>query len=330
MTDRFDTYVPRPGYSVRPPDLSAHARSHLGPGVPAASAAQPDGEGAAETAPIVEVAPAVAAPPGARTTPSVAAPAPHPPPAQPAPAPQPAPDGGPPQKRSGLRRLVEIPLLVGAALLFAFLIKAFLVQAFYIPSASMVPALEVGDRVLVEKISYRFRDPQRGEIIVFERPGATVDGGVATSVRAFFEDLGLVRPQDDIALIKRVLGLPGETIEIREGRLWVDGRLLVEDTVVPDGRSFPPFTVPEDSYYLLGDNRSNSDDSRYSLGAVPRDEVVGRAFVVLWPPDNASTSLRTHYAGGDTATDITDDGPSAPAVSPPALPQPDALEAPPS
>lgn len=327
MTDGFDAYVPRPGFSVRPPDLPADVLSRLGSGALAAPVAQPDGEVAVETAPIVEVVPTVAALPGGHTAPP---PAPAlPAPAPPAQAPHPAPGGRTPGTRPGRRRLVEIPLLVGAALLFAFLIKAFLVQAFYIPSASMVPALEVGDRVLVEKVSYRFRDPRRGEIIVFERPGATVDGGVATSVRRFFEDLGLVRPQDDIALIKRVLGLPGETIEIREGRLWVDGRPLVEDTVVHDGRSFPPFTVPEDSYYLLGDNRSNSDDSRYSLGAVPRDEVVGRAFVVLWPPGNASASLRTHYAGGDTATEITDDGPSAPAVSPPALPQPDALEAPP-
>lgn len=265
----FETYVPRPGFSVRPSDLPSRVREEMRARAPAPMAAPPA--------------------PTRRRHPMV-------------------------------RRAAEIPMLVAGALVLAFLIKAFLLQAFYIPSGSMIPALEIGDRVLVEKLTYRFRDPQRGEIIVFERPGTTVDGGAGTAVRSFFEDLGLVGPPADVALIKRVLGLPGETVEVRKGTLMVDGRRLVEEGIVSDGRSFPPFTVPEDSYYLLGDNRGNSDDSRYSLGAIPREAVVGRAFVVLWPPANASLSLRTHYAGGNSTTA---DGHPAPVYSPPALPRSD-------
>lgn len=217
-------------------------------------------------------------------------------------------------------------MLLAGALLVAFVIKSFLVQAYYIPSESMIPALEVGDRVLVEKVSFRFRDPRRGEIIVFEQPGVAMPGGITAAVRSFFEDLGLIRPEQDVALVKRVVGLPGETITVHDGTVLVDGRALGEEAIVTDGRSFPAFTVPADSYYMLGDNRGNSDDSRYSLGAVPRAEVVGRAFVVLWPPGNASLSLQTHYAGGQPSPD---DARPALDFRPPALPRPDdAPEAP--
>lgn len=226
-------------------------------------------------------------------------------------------------QRATVRRLTELPALLVGALVVAVVIKALLVQAFYIPSESMVPALEIGDRILVEKVTYRLRDPHRGEVVVFEHPQAVGQGGAGAAVRSFLVDLGLLQPLRDTALVKRVIGLPGETITIRQGRVLVDGQALTERTVIPDGRSFPAFTVPDDSYYLLGDNRGNSDDSRYSLGAVPREAVVGRAFVIAWPPGNVSLSLRRHYAGGDH------DGRFSPAIAPPALPQPDdAPEAP--
>lgn len=280
-------------------------------GVEAGVEARPEegAPGAADTEEL-EAVPATSGVPGPPATPFPAAPAEDPPP-----------------PRRMVRRLVEVPVLLAGALLVAFVIKSFLVQAYYIPSESMLPALEVGDRVLVEKVSFRFRDPRRGEIIVFEQPGVAVAGGIPAEVRSFFEDLGLIRPQQEVALIKRVVGLPGETITVHEGTVLVDGRALAEDAVVADGRSFPAFTVPADHYYMLGDNRGNSDDSRYSLGAVPRAEVVGRAFVVLWPPGNASLSLRTHYAGEQPSPD---DARRALDIRPPALPRPDdAPEAPP-
>lgn len=221
------------------------------------------------------------------------------------------------------RSAIEWVAVIVGALVVALVVKTFLIQAFYIPSESMVPALEIGDRILVEKVTYRLRDPHRGEVVVFEHPQAVGQGGAGAAVRSFLVDLGLLQPLRDTALVKRVIGLPGETITIRQGRVLVDGQALTERTVIPDGRSFPAFTVPDDSYYLLGDNRGNSDDSRYSLGAVPREAVVGRAFVIAWPPGNVSLSLRRHYAGGDH------DGRFSPAIAPPALPQPDdAPEAP--
>jgi signal peptidase I len=178
----------------------------------------------------------------------------------------------------------------------AFLIKTFIMQAFFIPSGSMVPALEVGDRVLVEKVTYLLRSPQRAEVIVFQRPGAERPGGVAGAGRAFLEGLGVLQPDDDVDLIKRVIGLPGETIEVIGGQVHVEGEALVERDIIPDGRDFEPVTVPDGHYYMLGDNRTNSDDSRWELGTVPEDNVVGRAFVILWPPGNAAVSLREDYA----------------------------------
>jgi signal peptidase I len=199
-------------------------------------------------------------------------------------------DGAP--RRSGLG---ELPLLLVVALVLAFLIKTFLVQAFYIPSGSMMDTLQINDRVLVEKVSFRFREPERGEIIVFRRPGIEVDRGPAAVLRSFFEGLGIIAPDAEIDLIKRVVGLPGETLEITDGIVRVDGVLLTEPYTLPDVRDFGPVEVPAEHYFMLGDNRSNSDDSRDSLGTVPADDVVGRAFVILWPPSNATFRLRHHY-----------------------------------
>jgi signal peptidase I len=195
------------------------------------------------------------------------------------------------------RRAGETPVLIVAALVLAFLIKTFLVQAFYIPSGSMIPTLEIGDRVLVEKVTYRFSDPARGDVIVFQRPGAEQPTGVGPAIRSFLEGLGLAQPDEDIDLIKRVIGLPGETVEIVDGVVRVDGRALREDYVLDFEADWGPQAVPPGSYFMLGDNRGNSDDSRYSLGTVPRDHVVGKAFVILWPPGNATLRLAQRYPG---------------------------------
>lgn len=203
--------------------------------------------------------------------------------------------GGSSGGRAGRGGLGELPVLLLVALVLAFLIKTFLVQAFYIPSGSMLDTLQLNDRVLVEKVSLRFREPRRGEVVVFRRPGATAATGPGAVVRSFLEGIGLIAPDEEIDLIKRVIGLPGETLEIVDGEVRVDGVPLTEPYTINDERSFPAVTVPDGEYYMLGDNRANSDDSRYGLGTVPRDDVVGRAFVILWPPGNATLRLGHHH-----------------------------------
>lgn len=187
--------------------------------------------------------------------------------------------------RGSLAFLRELPVLVLVAFALAILLKTFVVQAFYIPSGSMEPTLEPGDRVLVMKA---FDTPQRGDIIVFEepRPGKEPDRGI---VSGFFhwlsEGLGFARPADE-DFIKRVIGLPGETVELRNGKLFVDGAQISEPYLrgPPDTRDYGPVEVPEGKLFVLGDNRLNSNDSRYGLGFVPRDRVVGEAFIIIWPP----------------------------------------------
>jgi signal peptidase I len=181
--------------------------------------------------------------------------------------------------------LKELPVLVLIAFGLAIVLKTFLVQAFYIPSGSMEPTLKPGDRVLVMKA---FDTPQRGDIVVFEdpKPGKQPDRGlVGGFLHWLSEGLGFARPADE-DFIKRVIGLPGETVELRNGTLLVDG-LEVDEPYLRgpiDTRDFGPVRVPRDALFVLGDNRLNSNDSRYGLGFVPRDKVVGEAFVVIWPP----------------------------------------------
>lgn len=180
----------------------------------------------------------------------------------------------------------ELPILIIVALVVAVLIKTFLVQAFFIPSGSMNDTLLEGDRVMVNKLAYRFGDPARGHVVVFDSPmqpdidGETIFGAL---VRHVAESLGLSSP--DSALIKRIIAVGGETIEIRSNRVFIDGEPLVEP-YLKEGSFMPdygPFTVPEGQVFLMGDNRSSSSDSR-AFGPVDEDEIVGRAFVRVWPP----------------------------------------------
>jgi signal peptidase I len=180
----------------------------------------------------------------------------------------------------------ELPGLIILAFALALIIKTFLIQAFFIPSQSMVPTLKVGDRVLVNKVVYNVGEPQRGDIIVFENPQLVEpDRGVIEAIwNWLIEGLGFsVDPTKDF--IKRVVGLPGETIEIREGQVFVDGQPIEEPYLRRTGRdSLAPTLVEPDHLFVMGDNRPNSQDSRSALGQIPVDKVVGKAFVLLWPP----------------------------------------------
>jgi signal peptidase I len=174
----------------------------------------------------------------------------------------------PPKHKAGSSRaLIEWVAVVGGALIIALLIKTFLIQAFYIPSKSMVPTLRVGDRVLVNKVSYDMHDIHRGDVVVFKRPPGEAASGIKD-------------------LIKRVIGLPGETLEAQDGRVYVDGKLLDEPYVskdCPNGTdNLPKTTVPAHKVFVMGDNRCDSRDSRY-FGAIDEGLIVGRAFVRVWP-----------------------------------------------
>ncbi len=180
----------------------------------------------------------------------------------------------------------ELPLLVVVALVVAVLIKTFLVQAFYIPSASMADTLVEGDRVMVNKLAYRFGEPGRGDVIVFDSPLEEDGDGenlLSALVRHIAESLGLSSPES--ALIKRVIAVGGETIEIVEGRVLVDGT-AIDEPYLRDGTQMPDFgpeAIPEDHVFVMGDNRQASQDSR-RFGPIPVDDIVGRAFVRVWPP----------------------------------------------
>lgn len=164
---------------------------------------------------------------------------------------------------------LEIVKTIGLAAVMAIGIRSFVAEARYIPSGSMEPTLQINDRLFIEKISYRFNPPERGDIIVF-RPTDT---------------LKQENPELKDAFIKRVIGTPGDVVEVRNEKVFINGEMIEEDYIAaPPEYEWGPETVPEDSYLVLGDNRNNSYDSHY-WGFVPRENIIGRAAVRFWPPD---------------------------------------------
>ncbi len=181
----------------------------------------------------------------------------------------PDPDAAAPRRkgRRQLRRNIEWVVIVVVAVLSALLVKTYLIEAFYIPSGSMEPTLKTGDRVLVNKLSYRLHAVHRGDVIVFKRPP-----GVA----------GEPRIRD---FIKRVIGLPGETIETRGEVVYVNDKPLKEPYLPPGSRTVPGIErqrIPAKHYWVMGDNRSNSSDSRF-FRTITESSIIGRAFVQVWP-----------------------------------------------
>lgn len=200
--------------------------------------------------------------------------------------PRSAPTDDVPKKKSGLGFIGELPILIITALVLALVIKAFLFQAFFIPSGSMEPTLYPGDRVLVNKIPYYFRDPHRGDVIVFENPdpAADIDRGIVGGfVHWLAAGLGVsTNPEEDF--IKRVIGEPGDIVEARNGQVFVNGRQVDEPYLEEKTADFGPEKVPKGELWVMGDNRDSSKDSRFGLGTVPLDKVVGQAFIKIWPP----------------------------------------------
>jgi signal peptidase I len=182
----------------------------------------------------------------------------------------------------------ETVVLVALAILLAVVFKTFLVAAFYIPSGSMESTLNVSDRVLVEKLSYRFGEVRDGDVIVFvhDEPGLE-DAGPSNPVTRFLGSLGQaigLVPPSDRDFIKRVVGVPGDEISCRDGHLLRNGQQVAEPYLDPGTptEGCRPTVVPQGKLYVMGDNRTNSQDSR-SFGVIDESDVVGRAFVRIWP-----------------------------------------------
>ncbi len=214
-------------------------------------------------------------------------------------------------QRSTVAKITEIPVLIIMAFVIAVVIKTFLVQAFYIPSGSMLPTLRVGDRVLVEKVGYLFDDVSRGDVVVFEKEVF----GAQTQDLPWYQDarnlvrelLGLPTGNEE-DYIKRVVAIGGDVIQYsgQPRRLLVNGE-RIEESYIRGGRDAgsPALTsddcrrlemessgkgcrVPAGTVFVMGDNRGNSEDSRV-IGPVAEDKIIGKAFVIIWPPGDIGT-----------------------------------------
>jgi signal peptidase I len=181
-------------------------------------------------------------------------------------------------------------VIVGLAIGLALAIQAWVVKPYQIPSQSMEPTLDVGQRVLVNRVIYNLSDPDIGDIVVFHPPAGADQGnkcGVKRDTRQPCPEP--TSEQSDTNFIKRIVAGPGDRLRIEGGHPVVNGEVAEEDFVRPCGSGGPcdlpkEITIPPDHYFMMGDNRGASDDSRF-WGPVPRDWIIGKAFFTYWPPD---------------------------------------------
>ncbi|PSB14658.1 signal peptidase I [filamentous cyanobacterium CCP2] len=167
------------------------------------------------------------------------------------------------------------------ALVLALIIRLFVAEPRYIPSDSMVPTLEIGDRLVVEKVSYYLHPPSTGDIVVFEPPPQLLEYGYAP----------------DKAFIKRVIGTPGDVVQISGGSVYLNGQILVEEYIAEaPAYELPPLRVPNDQLFVMGDNRNNSNDS-HIWGFLPQQNVIGRAVFRFFPIDRIGWIMdRSNYS----------------------------------
>ncbi|HWE69829.1 MAG TPA: signal peptidase I [Acidimicrobiales bacterium] len=191
--------------------------------------------------------------------------------------PAPASSANPKKSGSAGRWLIEWAIILVLVVGFTFVLRTFVIQTFSIPSGSMLPTLHVGDRIIVNKLSYDFHGVHRGDIVVFKRPP--------------------LESQNYSDLVKRVVGLPGETISSVNGTVYINGKPLVVSWLPSGPQAFTgplasdahpefnmpgPVKIPAGDYYVMGDNRTDSEDSRF-FGPIPKSLIVGRAVAVVWP-----------------------------------------------
>lgn len=179
----------------------------------------------------------------------------------------------PAEREKSQKLIIRICCVLLAAnllsVLFSLATRSLVAEARYIPSEAMKPTLQVNDRLIVEKISYRFNAPQRGDVAIFWAPPKALEAVGSTTKDVY---------------IKRIIGLPGETVEVKEGKVFIDGEALAEDYIQgPPKYLFGPETIPADAYFVLGDNRNSSADS-HIWGYLPSENIIGKANKIFWPP----------------------------------------------
>jgi signal peptidase I len=193
-----------------------------------------------------------------------------------------------PGRKARHSSFVELVLIVAGALILALAIQAFVVKPYRIPSESMEPTLVVGQRVLVNRVGYRFSEPDKGDIVVFHPP-AGADANTCGVPHP--GDQPCPRPtseRSNVNFIKRVVAVPGDTLSIRQGHAVVNGKLQKEGFIHAcqgtEECTFPKaIKIPPDHFFMMGDNRGESDDSRF-WGPVPKRWIIGQAFGTYWPP----------------------------------------------
>jgi signal peptidase I len=165
---------------------------------------------------------------------------------------------------------VEALQTMGLSLVLAFGVRQFVAEARVVPTGSMEPTVQINDRLVVEKISYLFQPPQRGDIIVFQAPEKALVISKSTTHDAY---------------LKRVIGLPGETVEVKDGKVFIDAQPIREEYIkAPPNYTWGPSVVPDDQYLVLGDNRNGSLDS-HVWGFLPEETIIGKAAARFWPPE---------------------------------------------
>ena len=201
---------------------------------------------------------------------------------------------------AGIKRIVELAAICAIALLLAFAIQAYAVKPYRIPSASMEPTLRIGQRILVDRASHRLgADPKLRDVTVFTPPaGAETRTCGNVGEGPFYSgpasNRSCSRPTPNRAqttFVKRIVGLPGDRIAVRDGHVIRNGRKVDEpfaQSCSEPGCYLDAIVIPKGHYFLMGDNRGDSDDSRY-WGPVPRDWIIGKAFATYWPPKRIGT-----------------------------------------
>lgn len=239
--------------------------------VPAATAKTPPSPASGNAAADSEQAPVPSTPDAPQPAATKQAASPPAPPARVAPQPT----ATAPTKPAEENPWIETVKTIGVSVVLALGLRAAIVEARYIPSGSMLPTLEINDRLIVEKVSYHFNDPQRGDIVVFSPT----------------DRLRQDNPSLRDAFIKRIIGLPGETVEITNGQVLINGE-PIEENYIPEEYApdyeWGPAVVPDGEYLVLGDNRNNSYDSHF-WGYVPERNIIGRAVIRFWPPQRMGT-----------------------------------------